>query len=1072
MQKPLKILQASAGSGKTFNLAAHYLTLLFSSENKYREILAVTFTNKATEEMKSRIMQVLRGLAEGNDSVKDYRNIIQQAYPHLTEKTIQEKADKIFRKILHDYSRFAVTTIDGFVQKVIRSFAFELGLNTEYQLEMNTAKVREELVEKMDASLDDDKQLQDWIISLALERIDDNKSWNYKSELNNLAEEIFKESFEVFENAISTFSSEDLDQLFNNFLIQTNNEIDDYEKTMDNLSEKAESIFKQFCPDKTQFVRGSMNWLFKLNAITSNDHEKLSKIFKLIDNPIAWFKPGKGDDALYNKLNPLLKKIKNYYEERVGNYELAIAFKQNLYYLRLMQELAKLLSVYREENDNLLITDAQKLITGITADTGDNPSFIWEKTGARYRNFLFDEFQDTSVNQWKSFRPLLINTLASANGKQIDNLIVGDTKQSIYRWRNGDWNILHEQAKKDLGVSFITEDSLAENYRSASKIIDFNNRLFQLLPALLQDNLNDAVDEQSDNLKDWWKKNGFDNVITSVYAGVVQEKSPVTLKGGTIKIKCISKEEGDSERFKEKIFRDKALNDMVNEIAILLNEKKYLRKDIAILVRSNTEAATCVNKLMEEKIPVISGEALLISNNAAVDLIVNTLKVITGLEEETTLYKANCVALYHRVHQKTADPANYCKLDGKTLEQLSDLLPATLCKHWQQWLQLPLAELVENIISCYQLEQLQQHIPYLLAFRDLVSIATKPGEKGIGNFLEWWEEDGASKALPSPEDADAIQIITIHKSKGLAFRAVFIPFCIWDTTTRSNSIFWVPAQNTIYHQLGSFPLKYTKALAWSAVSESYFKETLYSYMDSLNMLYVATTRARDFLYIATMQAGNNSKSTKNFSNIGHVVNHAKEQIDEEIFLEEDVNRPFRQVKENSIRLNAYPTSQRLSALYVETENKHINHLLNKEKSGRRGSLAHEVLAHASNEKEAVNYLKKLLSEGVLQEAEMKEIQQAVMEVLQHPELNSLLHEPGQSIVEKDIIDTNGYVHRPDRIIIKKDGVVLIDYKFTHEQSPRHVEQILAYKKLLSEMGYNNVQPYIFYAEKKELKMVG
>lgn len=1071
MQKPLKILQASAGSGKTFNLAAHYLTLLFSGENKYREILAVTFTNKATEEMKTRIMQVLRGLAEGNDSVEDYRKIIQQAYPQLTGKTIQEKADKIFRKILHDYSRFAVTTIDGFVQKVIRGFAFELGLSADYQLELNTAKVREELVEKMDASLDDDKLLLEWIISLALERIGDNKSWNYKSELNNLAGEIFKESFEVFENAIASIGEDHLDQLFKDYLIQTNKEIDDYEKTMDNLSEKAEAIFEQFHPDKTQFVRGSMNWLFKLNAITSNDHEKLSKIFNLIDNPDAWFKPGKGDGNLYDKLNPLLKKIQNFYEERIGGYELAIAFKKNLYYLRLMKEVVKLLSSYRDEHDNLLISDAQKLITGITADSGDNPSFIWEKTGARYHNFLFDEFQDTSVNQWKSFRPLLSNAIASANGKNIDNLIVGDTKQSIYRWRNGDWNILHEQAKKDLGAHFIIEESLAENYRSAANIIDFNNQLFRLLPHLLQDNLNNTILEQSPLLNEWWEGNGFNQIITSVYAGVVQAKAPVTLKGGTIKVKSFAKDEEDTERFLKNIFRDKALDDVINEITTLIDEKKYLRKDIAILVRSNSEAAICVNKLMEHNIPVISGDALLISNNKAVDLIINTLKVFIGIDDQTTLYKANCIALYNSVHQKIAGPDQYCKLEGKTLKQLNEMLPEDLCNQWQQWLQLPLAELVENIICSYQLDKLQQHIPYLLAFRDLVGIATKPGEQGIGAFLDWWEEEGSAAALPSPEDTDAIQVITIHKSKGLAFRAVFIPFCIWDTATKPNSIFWVPAKDTIYQELGSFPLQFTKSLARSSVSKAYFKELLYSNMDSLNMLYVAATRARDFLYIATMQAGKNSKANNNFSNIGYAVNEAKEQMDQELIKEEDVIIPSGQVKGNDITLKTYPTSQRLSTLYEVTEEKQINHLLNKEKKGRTGSLAHDVLAHASTEQEAEDYLEKLLSEGVIREAEKNDIKQLVMEVLQHPGISNLLHEPGHSIIEKDIIDNNGHIHRPDRIIIKKDSVLLIDYKFTQEHSPKHVEQILKYKKLLLEMGFTNVQPYLFYAEKNELKMV-
>jgi len=1074
MQKPLKILQASAGSGKTFSLTAHYLTLLFSGEDKYREILAVTFTNKATEEMKTRILEVLKALAEGSENADSYRSIILNAHPSLTREALKEKAHRIYRKILHDYSRFSVSTIDGFVQKVIRGFAFELGLSADYALEMNYDKVKDELVQKMDASLDRNKQLLNWIIALALERISDNKSWDYKAELNNLISEIFKESFGVFEKAITDISVEEIDELFRHYTDITKKEIDAYEKDLNEYGKQAVVIFQRYDLDKTHFVRGTQNWLWKLQAFIDNDQEKFSKIFNLIDNPGAWFKPGKGDDSMYSQLNALLKQIQTFYEERTGTYELAIAFKKNLYYLRLMQEVTSLLSTYRNENDNLLISDAQKLITGITDDAGDNPSFIWEKTGARYRNFLIDEFQDTSVSQWKSFKALLANTLASAEGKHIDNLIVGDTKQSIYRWRNGDWNILHKHAKKDIGEAYVLEASLAENYRSTANIIDFNNSLYRLLPVLMQSYLNDTVHEQPASINQWWSNNGFDQVVTSVYSGAPQAKAPSTKPGGTIKVKRFSKDEGETARYTETIFREQALNDVIREIEVLIDEKKYARKDIAILVRSNFEATACVEKLMEHSIPVISGEALLISNNLAVDLILNTLKVITGVDEQTALYKANCIALYHAVHRNKAAPNLYCDLNEKSLTQLDFVLPDSLCINWQQWLQLPLAELIENLMTSFGLNDLQQHIPYLLAFRDLLGVATKPGEKGIGAFLEWWEEEGCKKSLPSPEGADAIQIITIHKSKGLAFRAVFIPFCIWDNKTKANSVFWVSAKDTAYHRLGDIPLRFSESLARTTVARAYFEELLYSNMDSLNMLYVATTRAKDFLYLATMF----KKEAGNLSNIGDVINAAMPAFNPDFEQEnlyektEDVRIDARPAERSSILLENYPTSQRLSDLYVATEDKHIIHLLNVEKSGRRGSLVHEVLANASDEKETDDYLARLLSEGIIQEEESAPLKQMVMDVLQHPELSRLLHQSGHSIIEKNIIDVNGRIRRPDRILIKDDSVVLLDYKFTLEQSDKHVEQILRYKDLLKQMGYNHVQPYLFYATKKELKMVG
>eukprot|EP01136_Pigoraptor_vietnamica_P033729 Opistho-1_new@96876 len=237
MQKPLKILQASAGSGKTFSLTAHYLTLLFSGDNKYREILAVTFTNKATEEMKTRILEVLLGLAKGNPSnkVNDYRQLILASYPDLSPEELQLKAEKIYRKILHDYSRFSVSTIDGFVQKVIRGFAFELGLDSGYSLEMNTDKVKKELTAKLEKLLDEKDNLLQWVVELALDRINNNKSWNYNAELLKLVGEVFKDQFKDFELAIASFGTENIDEVFKKYITFSKNYIKKFEQDIAEL---------------------------------------------------------------------------------------------------------------------------------------------------------------------------------------------------------------------------------------------------------------------------------------------------------------------------------------------------------------------------------------------------------------------------------------------------------------------------------------------------------------------------------------------------------------------------------------------------------------------------------------------------------------------------------------------------------------------------------------------------------------------------------------------------------------------------------------------------------------------
>jgi ATP-dependent helicase/nuclease subunit A len=1073
-QQPLKILQASAGSGKTFSLTAHYLTLLVSGETKYREILAVTFTNKATEEMKSRIMEVLKGFAEGDPSKKinDYRTLVLKAHPDMDAAALKLIADKIYRKILHDYGRFSVSTIDGFVQKVIRGFAFELGLDAGYGLEMNYDKVKNELANRLDKALDKNPVLLQWIIDLALDRINNNLSWNYRRELIDLTNEIFKERYQPFENAIKQLGeAADLDTLFKDYNKVTRLGIETFENTIKELAEQAQQIFEVEGIDVSSLKGKSRSPLNNLSKIAAGDLTKIGTLDKLIDQPEEWFQKGQ-ESSSYGELNPLLSKLYHTYQEGLAGYLLAQAFNKNLYYLRLMQEMAVLLTDYRDESPNLLISDAQTLLKGITDDADDNPSFIWEKMGNRYRNFLFDEFQDTSANQWGSFKSLLTNAMASPSGKLIDHLIVGDTKQSIYRWRNGDWNILHQQAKLDVKVENVLEDSLEENYRSTLNIIQFNNYLFKQLPQLMQTNLNGTIAEQEvAEVLNWWRGSGFDHIVADVYAEAEQKTTPFTLEGGTISFNVL-KEDLEGHALTKTTFRDLALAKMMEELDVLINVKKYKLKDICILVRSNSEAVAAVEALMDQGIDVISGEALLLNNNSAVKLIINTLQVMAGLSENTALYKANCISLYAGLQGKPVEPHHYFSLKFKNLTQLSDLLPADLCEHWQTWMQQPLPALLEKIIAAYGLDESRNaaNLPYLFALRDLMGGFALHGEKGIAAFLSFWEEEGARKTLPSSDNTDAVQVITIHKSKGLAFRAVMLPFCNWDINGKPNGIFWVPATDTPYHHLHSIPLKYNKDLGRSSVAKPYFEELLYNNMDALNMLYVATTRSKEYLYISTM-----GKKTDTITNIGDLLCKVfAEQLSEEgnyLITGEVPEQVEKSRVVQEIEMEHYPVSNRLSQVFDANLKRREIDLLTGESPGRTGTILHEVLAAASSADVIDSVLQTLLLEGLFKEEELPFLKAQAIAVLQHEGLQEILRKSEQSLNERSIIDTKGKSYRPDKVLMNGDEVTIIDYKFTQQESDKHVEQVSHYKALLMAMGYTNVKTYLFYAVSGQLKLV-
>lgn len=1076
MLQPLKILQASAGSGKTFSLTAHYLTLLLSGETKYREILAVTFTNKATEEMKSRIMEVLKGFAQADEGVKDYRELVLKAHPDLNEGTLQERSERIYKRILHDYSRFSVSTIDGFVQKVIRGFAFELGLDSGYALEMNFDKVKNDLADRLDQQLDNNPNLLSWIIDLALDRISNNISWNYRTELTDLAGEIFKERYQPFDNAIQELVQHtDLNELFKNYGKETKKHITSFEEMVSELSAKATELFDSSGVNPDHLKGKSRSPLNNLKRIAAGELEKMDSLSRLIDEPDEWFKPG-SDMSLYDSLNPIIRELNTGYLERLPEYILAQAFNKNLYYLRLMQEMAVLLKAYREESGNLLISDAQNLLKGITGDDDDNPAFIWEKTGSRYKHFLFDEFQDTSANQWSNFKPLLKNAMAEANGKLIDHLIVGDVKQSIYRWRNGDWNILHQQAKQDIGVSYVTDASLEENYRSTKNIIQFNNILFQALPLLMQHNINATIAAQSaiPELHPWWEEKGFDRIMTGVYAEARQKINDRTPEGGTIDFNVL-KTDADGAALKSTGFKAEALRKMVETLQrLLVVEKRYQPGDACVLVRSNAEAIAVVDALMENQISVISGEALLIENNIAVTLLIDTLKVMAGLTENTALYKANCISLYAQVQERVLNPVALFNLKDKTLEELEDVLPADLCRHWRSWMQQPLPELLEKLMAAYGLHTAELHLPYLFALRDLTGNIGRQGEKGITLFLKYWEEEGSRKTLPSSESTDAVQVITIHKSKGLAFKVVMIPFCNWDINGKTNTIFWVPAANTPYHQLERIPLKYNSSLGQSSVAIPYYEELLYNQMDALNMLYVATTRTKEYLYISTL-----GKKTEGISTIGDLLIKVFEDsiAEDGRFLEEEpvVKKASASLgeilKPERINLQEYPVSDRLTAVFNTDLKRRELDMLGAPSPGREGSILHEVLARAADPEDISVVLAEMLNEGFFREEELRSLEQQATTVLAHAELQQLLNSSTETVSEKSIIDRDGKSYRPDKVLISDNEVIVIDYKFTQKESPAHIKQVHGYRALLQEMGYPSVSTYLFYANSGELKLV-
>lgn len=1098
--KPLKLIRASAGSGKTFTLTAHYLLLLFSGAGKYKEILAVTFTNKATAEMKERILSSLEELAKTGYQKSKFAPILREHYPEFSDIDIRLKASQIYSSILHDYSRFSISTIDGFVQQLIRSFAFELNLDSGYKLEMNQDKVKDELIRALNIHLENDPDLLEWVTNLAIDRISDGKDWDYQRALKDLADEIFKERYYPFQEAMLAMGDQQGTE-FNSLREVVGAGIKEFKDTVIERTSRIQSLFVESSILPDELNNKSKNPLLKLQKILDEDFSHIDSLGKLVDDFDQWphgsIKDRSGIQALYDSLNPELKSLIQVYNEGSERYETYLAVSKNSSYLRLMQGMADLLKNYRSENRTLLISDAQQLLKGITGSDIENPSFIWEKTGNKYKHFLFDEFQDTSTFQWMNFLPLIKNAIAESGGDKSDHLVVGDVKQSIYRWRNGDWRILHSNLRNDLLVDNVSEENLEFNRRSSENIIRFNNFLYTRLPGMLQQIINGVFAEDArEHLHEvWGRENNL--LIEKAYEGSFQNVTDTTSPGGKVEIKFFSKD----EEFEEEEDQTMAAAYTVTKLVELL-QAGVAMKEIGILVKTNREAEEILScmfiKSNQDKLSiaagktfqVISGEALKIENNPAVQLLISTFRLFSVHERENGIFKTECARLWHQIRNKNSElvelkASDWIELSAKNIVELGNILPPRLCSEFPSFRALPVSELTEKLINIYELGKgdTTSHIPFLLAFRDQIALFSSGGDQGIGAFLEWWDTEGSFKALPSSLNQDAVQVMTIHKSKGLEFRAVIIPFITWKLNTSGGYIkklLWVDADAAGFGKFKLLPVDYNKILASTSFAENYFEEMLLNYMDIINTLYVATTRAKDYLCMICPKLGSKPKKGP-INDIQIVLSDllASAGDGDPSFVQEDqtfvfgdaVELPAQivELEDAPLVISKYQINESLTECFKRNNTNQDTWFNAKQ---RKGVVLHELLENINT----IDSLDKLIAEkvqdGLIREAEKAEIKTTVIDVLMQAEINTWFRTAKNVISEKDILLSKGVVKRPDKLFVFEDYAILLDFKFGNEQS-KYVGDISSYRDSLMEMGdFKEVHAYLWYAQERKLQKVG
>ncbi|EMR01790.1 UvrD-helicase domain-containing protein [Cesiribacter andamanensis] len=1100
--KPFKIYRSSAGSGKTYALTREYLSLALQSPDYFRSILAVTFTNKATQEMKSRIIETLHELASGQPH--SMRQALMEA-TGLEGAALTQRATEVLSSILHNYAHFSVSTIDSFFQRIIRSFAKEIGLRAGFKVELDQQKVLDDLIDRVLAGVGTDKHLTRWLTQFAEEQIDEGKSWDIRRSIRSLAGEIFTESYKQHEKGLQRIAQDEKG------LLKVLGQLKDirlaFENSMEELGRSALQFLEQRGLRIDDFAYGKSGPANYFTHILKENgaYAPGKRVLEVLEDPQKWAsKSNKQRDYLISAalegLSPRLQQAVALYEKEYEHYLTAKEVLRFIYTLGILAHLTAVLSKYREDNDLLLISDAAVFLKDIIGQ--DQTPFIFEKTGTRYQHFLIDEFQDTSGFQWDNFRPLIENSVASGNL----NLVVGDIKQSIYRWRGGDWKLLLKQIEEDIGPQNTQHESLNYNRRSCRTIIDFNNSLFYQaaweLKAVCESKIADTADEMEQTALQFYLHS-----LAQAYSDVFQiypdDKSASPC--GLVQVNFLQADE------EEGAWKQQAQQAMLASVREL-QDKGYSARDIALLVRSNREGQELASVLMqaeEEKEPgspynyrVISSDSLFVGNAASVGLLLNVLRYLHN--PQNAVARTNMAYDYQRyiLKPEALDWHQLFLACARGEEALKAYLPPPFLQKQVYLTKLPLYEMVESLIDQFRLNELPGEWGYLQAFQDAVLHYSGEEKGDIDTFLNWWAETGYKRTVQVSDSLDAIRIYTVHTSKGLQFRAVLMPYCQWELNHKpnANNFIWARAHTHPLQELEALPVKYSARLEQTHFREQYYRELIQAYLDNLNLLYVAFTRAEEVLRIwsplpaipkgQTMPRADHVNGMLYRLLSGNVQTPEAAGMSEKELIRLQAGwqpegacyqtgelQPVAQRKkreaESSLPLQHYLNTRWRSRLTVRRRNASLV-LATDEKAAARinwSRTLHALLRQIRQPEELERALENIYYEGMINRQELPAVRSQMEALFRHPVAGQWFEPHWEIRTELPLLSTTGYLLRPDRVITSGSEAHAIDFR-VEKPSPAHARRVRHYLQLLRRMGFSQVLGWVYYLDSEQALEVG
>lgn len=1045
MQKStsFQVYSASAGSGKTFTLVKEYLKILLTSDNtyKFQQILAVTFTNKAAGEMKARVIENLHAFAK--EEKNDMLPVICEE-TNLTETIIYSRAQAILNAILQNYSAFGIMTIDSFTHKLIRTFAYDLHLPLNFEVEMDAESLLNEAVDVVISKIGSDKKLTDLLVSYSLQKLEDDKSWDISLELKSFAKIILNETDAANLKLLHKISIEE----FTKFKEKLQKEIKLLENEFLMIGEKALKIIDENGLEHNEFSYADLpnhfKKLTKLRYLKADELKFEGRLNTAIEENKNLFtaKCSANSKQIIENIAPVLMELyeesKKLYAEKYPRYILNNLIVEGLIPLAVLNYINNALQEIKSENNILLNAEFNQLI-GDTIKNEPTP-FIYERLGEKFRYYFIDEMQDTSQLQWQNLIPLIDHAISSENelGEQGKLLLVGDAKQSIYRWRGGkseQFIALSSEEKNKNNNPFYVEkvlQNLETNFRSYSEIIDFNNAFFKHSAQFLANS-------------------SYRNLF---FEGNSQKFNKKT--GGYVQVSFVEKSEEEEEKT---LVYPKKVAEIIKNL-----DPSFKKNDVCVLVRKKDQGIAVAKYLSENGIEIISSETLLLKNNEKVNFIINLLYVV-----ENPSYKDLKIKLLYFLYE-------YFNLEEEKHEFLNRFITLSTVDFFEglrkyglhfnmdEFHQMPFYESIEYIIRSFKLApESDSNIQFFL---DVIFEFQQKKQVSVGAFLEFWELKKEKLSIVAPEAENAVRIMTIHKAKGLEFPVVIFPYDM-EMYRQINPKVWYSDD-----QLGDIKqvfLNYGDKLNYiGEQGKQLFNQRREELeLDNFNLLYVTLTRAVEQLYVITEDktGGKDTSTVKNTSDL-FVQFLKKNELwnpeKKEYSFGNPKRLPFSKKEESNttIQQNFIANSWKNHQISIVANSS----LLWDSDQGKAivyGNLLHEILSKIKSKNDIEEVVNRYLFKGEITVEEQKDLINILKKIINHEQLSRYFDQNNIVFTEREIVTFNKQLLIPDRLIFNENNVTIIDYK-TGKFDEKHKHQINTYAMALENLNFNVEKKLLVY----------